>query len=224
MPIPTPPSQVELLQASNAVYTPGAVPPGMTRLLDASGNPVTFSVPAAGVYAAAFKDAAGNIIVAYEGTDGSGGTISADTTIQSGQQPAAFAAAATFATNVQNTYASASSPLYVTGHSLGGDEAEYVASELNLGGGSFEATGLPNYAPPAGFVNGTSNFTNWGMVADPVFNYASDGIEQPFLPLSAQTGQPINMYHYGNTVTVGDVRRGCRSDHSGRRSHPTSGC
>ena len=64
-----------------------------------------------------------------------------------------------------------SNPIYVTGHSLGGAEAEYVASTVlpNVSGVTFAAPGIPSLSSPVS----TSNLTNYVDNTDPIGNFGN---------------------------------------------------
>src|SRR5579864_7611110 len=133
----------KFIDASNAVYSRG-VPSDLTLFESATND-------ADGFYAEAFQDQTnGRIIIAFEGTSFSNnstyalGTTTADAEIFAGTAPAAFSDADQFYKQVA---ADTTQPIYVTGHSLGGAEAEYVANnEPNVAGGvTSGAPGLPDY-------------------------------------------------------------------------------
>lgn len=100
-----------------------------------------------------------------------------DSEILNGEAPAALEDAVNFAMAVQAEFGAGQ--IFVTGHSLGGVEAEAVAAAdgqggLSIAGGAtFGAPGLPGYS---GGGNATlmTNFINYVDFGDPVGNYASD--------------------------------------------------
>lgn len=178
-----PPTLQEYWTASNAAYGDNAegngtdsAPPnstGLTLLVDS--NDINKSWLADGFFAQAFKDASGNIIIAFEGSildlgDQSSyaqGSRLADAFILLGLSPPAFSDANAFVQDVKQYLVGqglGSSPIYLTGHSLGGAEAEYVASQGNESGATFGAPGAPSYrGPSAG-----QNFVNYIDYGDPV--------------------------------------------------------
>ena len=87
--------------------------------------------------------------------------------------------------------------IYVTGHSLGGAEAQYVAymKPAVAGGITFGAPGIPPYAGSNANAN-VSNVYNYVDYGDPVGNYASDSY-------SAYSAYSLTGFHYGNVVLVG---------------------
>ncbi len=177
-PPPVAPTLLQLeLDGANAAYQ-RAVPPGATALdspfltaLDQNAN---------GFFGLAYEDN-GVVLVAFEGTEfnlSSYGreSIAADVQILDGHWPAAFTDAILFALGAQSL--AGSTPIDLTGHSLGGGEAEAVAlfaaitSDLSIAGGvTFGAPGVPGYFGPSGFGKLT-DFVDYG---DPVGNYAHDG-------------------------------------------------
>src|ERR1700722_4578839 len=120
-------------------------------------TPIAVKVlPADGFYGAAFLTSSGQIIISFEGTAPGvttfeRATVAQDTAIRKDQIPNALVDAGSFAATVLVDasgplgLAIPSSQVFVTGHSLGGIEAEYVSSQLGLSGVSFGATGLPQY-------------------------------------------------------------------------------
>ena len=150
-----------------------------------------------GFSAVAYKDKAGNVLIAYEGTQtGPGpyctGTHNADIGIYFGGQPNVLTHATSFARDIQQKTKGA---VYVTGHSLGGIEAQAAAKALGdkcAGGVTFGACGLPGntLAGPPSIIN----YVNHG---DPVGNYASDA-NSP-----SRTDAPSAMQHFGQVIYKG---------------------
>lgn len=178
------PTTIEYLAASQAAYT-GSVVPGLSPLLQSDGAVFAKEIDADGFYAVAYVTTDGNVIIAYRGTvfdltsPYGRGSILADSEIFLQNRPQAYLDAQNFFLAVQARVAqiaeergSAPAPIYVTGHSLGGAEAEYVALQNNftVGGAAFGAPGIAQYtnsSPPA-------NFVSYVAYGDPVANYASD--------------------------------------------------
>ena len=167
----TAPSAQDYINAANAVYF-HAVPTDATQVLSSEADLRGFN-------AAAFEEN-GVIVIAYEGTlPGSNaygiGSLLADVQIFAGKTPAALTDAVDFAQQVQSDFGS--TPIYITGHSLGGAEAEAAvqAAVSNndpwiLGGVTFGAPGLPGYYGPADL----GNLTDYVDYGDPIGNYAHD--------------------------------------------------
>ena len=134
--------------------------------------------------------------------------------ILDGHWPAAFTDAILFALGAQSL--AGSTPIDLTGHSLGGGEAEAVAlfaaitSDLSIAGGvTFGAPGVPDYFGPSGFGKLT-DFVDYG---DPVGNYAHDGE----LAGVSSTGNHVGTVEYVGspadaTTMVADLLSGNLSD------------
>src|SRR5262249_32370219 len=139
-----------------------------------------------GFHAAAFDNSStGDVIIAYEGSildlsDNSIYAISsraADAKLLLGVAPAAVQDAIAFVQQVQQEVGP-SHAIYVTGHSLGGTEAEAAIAFANspvVGGVTFGATGLP------GFSGGSANPYSVKLIdyldyGDWVGNYARDSL------------------------------------------------
>ncbi len=186
------PNLLEYYNAANAVYADNAIgtqsgtaPPastGLTLVLDSRDSSLTGNSNwlSDGFFAQAFKDASGNIIIAFEGsiidpldpsfnTPYGNGSRGADFDISIGLVPKAFLDADTFALDVKQYLAQhnlGSNPIYLTGHSLGGTEAQDVAFVIDPGesGVTFGAPGDPRLMAP---VN-APNFINYVDYGDPV--------------------------------------------------------
>ena len=214
----TTPTVSEFLNAANCEYLVNAIPAGM-HAYTRNGTAVTFTDNADGVVAAVFVTSENQLIIAYQGTTGglnfpldpiaAASQVITDIGIflddtSKGRVPGAYRVALNFAKSVV-TSASAqgytASNVFVTGHSLGGIEAQYVAQQTGLGGMSFEATGLATKAA-AGAIG--SNFVNLVTDGDPVGNFSSDiQGEQPFAPTFVSQGGRAP--HYGPIVTLGSA-------------------
>jgi hypothetical protein len=161
----------------------------LTLLLDSGAvNPKWL---ADGFFAQAFRDTSGNVIIAFEGglpfegsLYGTASTVAFGQFL-AGQTPRAFADALAFTADVEQylvAHNAASDPVYLTGHSLGGAEAEYVAANDGLSGVTFGAPGSlhPVYPP----IGARQTFTNYVDYGDPLGNFGS---------------------HFGNVQEVGPV-------------------
>ena len=198
------PTVSDFINASNVVYNHSASPPPGLTLLMVNGQAVTSEVDSDGFYGAAFVNSSGQVIIAYEGTTpnlessfGIGTPQSRWRHPQRNQTPAAFGDAQNFANTVIQAAAGqgvSTDNIFVTGHSLGGAEAESVAANLGLGGATFGAPGVPQFSS----TGGNTNLTDYVDYGDPVGNFASDTAP------GAQLAGP-NMNHVGNVVMVGDV-------------------
>jgi hypothetical protein len=154
------------------------------------------------------------IIIAYQGTTGGTNLLSnplitvsqiiADTqVIFTDSTPQAFTDALIFERQVQAAAAQQgyrAGDIFLTGHSLGGWEAEYVAQRIGLGGIGFETPGI-NTAVPGNGVN--SGFLNVETYGDPAAYLSTDlPALQPFMPAYLPGGG--SKPHYGSIVMIGD--------------------
>jgi len=206
------PTVTQFLNAANAEYVLGGVPAGM-HAFTFLGVPVTYTDVLDGVSAQVWVTPQNQIIIAYQGTTGGENLavdpaialtqIIADIGIWAGGTPPAEPDSLNFANVViglAKLEGYSTSNIFVTGHSLGGIEAEYVAQHTGLAGIGFESTGLPvDKSAGSG-----SNFVNIVTYGDPVGNYSSDlKGEQPFAaPYVAGGG---SLPHYGDIVLVGNA-------------------
>jgi|SRR6266852_9254413 len=139
--LPAAPTPTEYFDASYAAYAQNtsSAPSGMTLLFSSDSSELSD-----GFFAQAFEDSNGNVIIAFEGTvqDNTAygkATQAADAGILGGNlllQPTAptqilqDAYAFAFSVVATDALTGISGATYVTGHSLGGYEAEYVAQQL----------------------------------------------------------------------------------------------
>jgi len=192
------PTESEYYTASNAVYNAATgtftAPAGWSVLQTSPSSQL-----ADGFAAVALRTPEGNTVIAYAGTvTGLGtyqkGSEEADGQILGGSTPQALTDAQSFAEQVES--ANPSSPIYVTGHSLGGAEAESACKALGsdcAGGETFGAPGLPGNT-----ASGPSTLINVVDYGDPVGNYSSDA-SSPFASIA-----PSNSGHYGLVEMVGN--------------------
>ena len=202
MPSLTTPSKSDYLNVSAAVYTnasssPPSAPPGFTLVASTSSTN-------SGMQAAAFKNTStGQIIISYEGTNlhnclsassvdraFCGAQLTTNKAIGTGQTNIpANTDALNFAQQVAQN--NPGSQIFVTGHSLGGEEAQYVMARaadvsINISGGvAFGAPGVPGLTANSSSFG--SNFTNYVDYGDAVGNFV-----------------PSNGSHIGSVVYVGD--------------------
>ena len=207
------PTVAQFLDAATAEYVLGGVPGGLTPFT-VNGWPLTSTNELTGESAQVWVTPQKQVIIAYQGT--TGGTnllfnpliavsqIITDTLgMLTDTTPPAFSDALHFAQQVQAEAAQqgyAPSSIFVTGHSLGGWEAEYVAQKTGLGGIGFESLGLSSTIPGNG---ADSLFVNTVTYGDPAGYLATDlpGL-QPFeAPYVAGGGAKP---HYGPIVLLGD--------------------
>jgi hypothetical protein len=207
--------------ATGSLYSP--LPPqlsGYQVLTNAAGQPIVSSVSQLGDGFAAIaliNPTTGNVVIAFEGsvfdtsTYGEG-TVVADALIVQGKIPDAFTDAVKFAeivAAVADADGIQASHIFLTGGSLGGGEAEYIAamaatnSELaGFGGGkTFGAPGVPDFNKSLSQNQSLPPLINYGNWGDPVFNYASD------TPLGTQLnagGPNVTADHVGTIQWLGN--------------------
>lgn len=204
------PTVTQFLNAANAEYIIGGVPAGM-HPFTFLGVPVSYTDVLDGVSAQVWVTPQNQIVIAYQGTTGgenlaidplaAAAQIITDLGIYAGGTPPAEIDSLNFANVVlgmARLEGYSSSNVFVTGHSLGGIEAEYVAAKTGLGGIGFESTGLPKFSGEGA----GANFVNIVTYGDPVGNYSSDiKGEQPFSAAYVAGGGALP--HYGNIIMVG---------------------
>jgi hypothetical protein len=83
----------------------------------------------------------GQIVIANRGTQTAHDLLVSDIGILKGIIPPAFLAAELFAAQVVAAHQGSGREIFVTGHSLGGADAQYQAATLGLGGSTFAALG-----------------------------------------------------------------------------------
>lgn len=211
-PGPTP-TVAQFLNAAAAEYVLGGVPGGL-RQFTVNGVPMTSTNVLTGESAQVWVTPQNQIIIAYQGT--TGGTnllfnpliaISQIVTdlqvLYTNTTPRAFTDALRFQQRVQAAAALqgySASDIFVTGHSLGGWEAEYVSQQTGLGGIGFESPGINSIVEHNGANSGFVNIETYG---DPAAYFSSDlpGL-QPFMPAYVPAGG--TKPHYGPIVMIGD--------------------
>jgi Ca2+-binding RTX toxin-like protein len=180
---------------------PTQLPDGFTYLMS-GGAPVIDYNQYTGFYGAALVSATGQVVVAFEGTN----VFTANTIFTAAQSfddfcitygllaPSYFSADAFTQTAIADAEAAgySAADVSLTGHSLGGADAEYVGQQTGLAGTTFGAPGIPTADTPYG----GANFVDYVDRGDPVGSYAPDGYEVPLL--KAQT-----IAHYGQALYVG---------------------
>lgn len=166
----SPPSVFEYLSFAALAY---AIKP--TGTLDTGSNAArvpsgwqlaTFTYSDAGLTAAAFANASRlQIVVAFRGSSSKFDWLQTDIEVAEGIRPVQFDQAVQFVRGVQQ--ANAGYAVFVTGHSLGAIEAEYVAATLKIGGVTFAPTGITNLLH-AGTPTMVPGLTNFVVDGDPV--------------------------------------------------------
>ena len=185
------PTTQQFFDAAVWTYRHDSLPP-LPYLEDADGQPLMRLEAGDGFFAAALVTPAGDVIIAFEGTDLGGivreedrefviAQLRADALIYFGETPPAFIDAYTFTDTVIRAAAAqgiSRDHIFVTGHSLGGGEAEYVSAHFGLGGETFGAPGVSVRSVP----QVKSTLTAYVEFGDPVGNYsAHPNVEGNFL-------------------------------------------
>ncbi|GCA98684.1 hypothetical protein [Mycolicibacterium sp. NCC-Tsukiji] len=207
------PTVEQFLNASANAYVLGAQP-GDLKPFTVNGFQMQTFNPLSGAVGKAWVTPEGQIIVAYQGT--TGGTnllfhpLIALSQIFTDMQvifthttPQAFWDSLAFERKVEAAALEqgyTTDDIFVTGHSLGGWEAQFVAQKTGRGGIGFEGPGL-NTSVPGNGVN--SNFVNIETYGDTAAYFSTDlpGL-QPFMPAYDPTGG--SKPHYGNIVMIGE--------------------
>jgi len=212
-PTGTTPTVAQFLNASASAYGLGTTPEGLVPFT-VNGFQLASANILSGMAARAWVTADGQIVIAYQGTTGgtnllfnpliAGAQLFTDLQVVfTSKTPRAFHDALRFAERVRAAAESQgydADDIFVTGHSLGGWEAQYVAQQLGLPGVSFEAPGMNTTVEGNGR---DSMFVNIITYGDPAGFMATDlpGL-QPLMPPYVPGGG--SKPHYGNIVLIGD--------------------
>lgn len=207
------PTVAQFLNASAAGYVLGSTPGGLVPFT-ANGFQMSSTNIFSGMVGRAWVTPEGQLIIAYQGTTGGSHllfnpliTISqvlADLQVVfTGTTPLAFYDALDFAERVQAEAALqgyTADDIFVTGHSLGGWEAQFVAQRTGLAGIGFEAPGINTVVPGNGADAMFVNIGTYGSSA-PYMSTDLPGL-QPFMPPYVPGGG--SKPHYGPIVMIGD--------------------
>ncbi len=207
------PTVSQFLNAATAEYVLGGTP-GDLKPFTLNGKQMETTNVFSGASGKAWVTPEGQIIIAYQGT--TGGTnllfnpliavsqvvadmqvIFTDTTPQAFTDSLAFEQQVEAAAIAQGYR---KEDIFVTGHSLGGWEAAYVAQQTGLGGIGFESPGLNTTVPGNGADSGFVNVLTYGDSAA-YFSTDLPGL-QPFMPEYVPGGG--SKPHYGSIVMIGD--------------------
>ncbi|MGJ8515538.1 hypothetical protein [Carnimonas bestiolae] len=211
------PTMSQFIDAANAEYVlEGDAPDGLAPYT-INGRQAELVDVASGLSARVWQttDDHPQLIVAFSGSGG-GDTSEVNPSQMAGQYASNLPTAAGLTSAAQDDalkytgyiaenaskHGISSDDIFVTGHSLGGGEAEYVAQQTGLGGISFSGQGI---APSESAVGDGSNFISvvnygdvWGSLASDV-----EGVQ----PLAAEFDSENGVHpHWGNVVMVGDVQ------------------
>ena len=208
------PTVGQFLNAAANAYVLGAQP-GDLKPFTVNGFQMQTFNPLSGAVGKAWVTPEGQVIIAYQGT--TGGTnllfhpLIALSQIFTDMQvifthttPQAFWDSLAFERKVEAAALEqgyTTDDIFVTGHSLGGWEAQFVAQKTGLGGIGFEGPGLNTSVP--GNNSPAQNFVNVETYGDTAAYFSTDlpGL-QPFMPAYDPTGG--SKPHYGNIVMIGD--------------------
>lgn len=209
------PTAAQFMDAANASYTVAGTPDNLTPF-EIDGRQAEIVNQASGLAARAWETTdTHQVIISYSGTVGGDnivtnpqqviGQVLADIPSVAGQTSEAQQDAVKFAQYVNHAAGEqgiSSNDVFVTGHSLGGGEAEYVAQQTGLGGIAFDGTGIPTSDTAVG---DGSNFISFDTYGDVWGGYASDveGV-QPIAPEYDADGG--DLAHWGNLIMIGDVQ------------------
>ncbi|KHO20236.1 hypothetical protein QQ44_27200 [Mycolicibacterium setense] len=207
------PTVSQFLNAATAAYVWGGTP-GDLKPFVVDGKQMESTNVLTGMSGKAWVTPEGQIIIAYQGT--TGGTnllhnpliavsqVIADTqVIFTDTPPQAFIDAVVFEQEVEAAAIAQGyrkEDIFVTGHSLGGWEAAYVAQQTGLGGIGFESPGLNTTVPGNGADSGFVNVLTYGDTAA-YFSTDLPGL-QPFMPEYVPGGG--SKPHYGSIVMIGN--------------------
>jgi len=208
------PTVAQFLNAATTEYVLGGTPGGMVPFT-VDGWPMTSLHLGTGSDASVWVTPENQIIIAYSGTTGGTNLLFNPliaitqilTDIQGGftnQTPRAFLQAVDFAKKVREEAVKQGydeADVFVTGHSLGAWQAQYVAQQLNMRGIGFEGPGLSTTVPGNG---ADSLFVNTATYGDMAAYLSSDlpGL-YPFVPYPYEPAGGLHP-HYGPIVMLGD--------------------
>ena len=207
------PTVAQFLNAASGAYVLGGQP-GDLKPFTVNGFQMQTFNPLSGAVGKAWVTPAGQIIIAYQGT--TGGTnllfhplivisqVIADLQIMfTNTTPQAFRDSLSFEKRVAAAATAQgydTSGIFLTGHSLGGWEAQYVAQKTGLGGIGFEGPGLNTKKVGNGANSGFVNVETYGDSAA-YFSTDLPGL-YPFMPKYAPAGG--SKPHYGSIVMIGN--------------------
>lgn len=207
------PTIAQFLNASNSEFLLLDSTPDGLRPFQVGGKQVEILDQASGLSARVWQTDEHQVIIAYSGTSGGDtqyvnplqniGQVIADLTFFSAKPTATKSDSLAFAQYVVSEAGKQGidvDDVFVTGHSLGANEAEYVGQQTGLGGVGFEGFGLPESDSAIG---DGSNFISTVNYGDIVGSLSSDVEgEQPAAPdFDPQNG---SYPHYGNLIMLGD--------------------
>ncbi|MGV0849136.1 hypothetical protein ABQF03_02905 [Mycolicibacterium phlei] len=207
------PTGAQFLNAATAAYVLGGTPGGLQPFV-VDGFQMSITNIFSGTVGKAWVTPEGQVIIAYQGTTGGShllfnpliviSQLIADLQVAfTGTTPWAFHDAYNFAQRVRAEAAEqgyADSDIFVTGHSLGGWQAQYVSQRTGLAGIGFEGPGFNTKVPGNGADSLFVNIATYGSTA-PLLATDLPGL-QPFMPPFVPGGG--SKPHYGPIVMIGD--------------------
>jgi hypothetical protein len=150
-----------------------AVPPGWVTWSEAD---VALNYESTGLTAVVFIDNTlgdstyHDVVISFRGSVTAHDWLVTDRQLANGTTPPEFAAALDYAQFIETSLGRGFS-YFVTGHSLGGAEAEVVAAAMRLGGDTFAAPGVGHLlATTNGNINNGINLTNYVIAGDAIGN------------------------------------------------------
>jgi len=207
------PTVAQFLNAAAGEYVLGGQPGGL-KPFTVNGFQMQLFNPVSGAAGRVWVTPQNQLIIAYQGT--TGGTrllfhpliaipqiISDGLGIFTRATPQAFYDSVAFEKRVEvqaRKQGYSTGDIFLTGHSLGAWEAEYVAQQTGRAGVGFEAPGLNTKVPGNGANSGFVNIETYGDSAA----YVSTDLPglQPFMPPYVPGGG--SKPHYGSIVMLGD--------------------
>jgi hypothetical protein len=210
------PTVAQLLNAATAAYVLGSTP-GDLQPFVVNGFQMQRTSLLTGMVGKAWVTPDGQIIIAYQGTTGGSHLlfnplivipqiITDLLVVFTRSTPWAFHDALDFAQQVRAEAAKqgySDDDIFVTGHSLGAWEAQYVAQQTGLAGVGFEAPGINTAVEGNGADSLFVNIGNWGSSV-PFMSTDVPGL-QPFMPPYVPgTEGGGSKPHYGPIVMIGD--------------------
>ena len=160
----------EYAQLSAAAYESGGAGNTNVNWIRLGNAPPASPGFSASVYEKRTVNAAGEtvteIVIAYRGTDGPFDAVADIQLVAGGQPPQQFLDAKAYYNDIKSLYPNSS--ISVTGHSLGGAMASFVAADplVTTTATAFNAPGIANLVPQGLYPN----VTNYNTVFDPASN------------------------------------------------------
>lgn len=209
------PTVTQFLNIANSEYTITGHPKETTPFL-IHNKQVAIQDATTGMAAKVWKTNKNQLVISFQGTTGGDNlflnpflTISQlATDVQTNNQAVSQAEKKAlqftqYVVNEAEKQGYYTNDIFVTGHSLGGVEASYVAQQTGLAGMAFEAKGIPSSEIGHGQGN---NFVSIVTYGDPMGEYASDTLPDSPLVTSMNPGEKHQFNHYGKLVMLGDVK------------------